>query len=70
MPGTVEEKIKSPVDRRKFLYVLGWGFIGVFLTTIFGAITRFFFPRTILEPPTRYKIGFPTQYTTGVSERL
>lgn len=70
MSGTIKEKITSPVDRRKFLYVLGWGFIGVFLTTIFGAITRFFFPRTILEPPTRYKIGFPSQYTLGVSERL
>ncbi len=70
MIGTIEKNIKSPVNRRKLLYLLGWGFIGVFLTAIFGATIRFFFPRTILEPPTRYKIGYPSQYTTGVSERL
>lgn len=70
MIGTIEKNIKSPINRRKLLYLLGWGFIGVFLTAIFGATIRFFFPRTILEPPTRYKIGYPSQYTTGVSERL
>lgn len=70
MIGTIEKNIKSPINRRKLLYLLGWSFIGVFLTAIFGATIRFFFPRTILEPPTRYKIGYPSQYTTGVSERL
>ena len=58
------------VNRRGVLYLLGWGFIGAFLTMVFGATIRFFFPRTILEPPTRYKIGYPFQYTSGVSERF
>ena len=57
-------------NRRRFLYFAGWGLIGIFLITVFGAMTRFFFPRTIFEPPTRYKIGYPFQYTLGVSERL
>ena len=61
---------ENSVNRRRLLYLLGWGFIGAFLTTVFGATIRFFFPRTIFEPPTRYKIGYPFQYTSGVSERF
>ncbi|MBM4053481.1 MAG: Rieske 2Fe-2S domain-containing protein [Planctomycetes bacterium] len=64
------EKSKTPVTRRKFLYFAGWGLIGVFVTTITGSILRFFFPRTIFEPPTRYSVGFPSQYTLGVSEKF
>lgn len=64
------EKSVAPVNRRKFLYFAGWGFIGVFVITIAGSIIRFFFPRTIFEPPTRYSIGFPSQYTLGVSEKF
>ncbi len=66
--GTKNKETQS--NRRKFLYLSGWGFIGIFLTTIFGIIVRFFSPRTIIEPPTRYKIGYPFQYTFGVSERF
>ena len=57
-------------DRRRILLAAGWGLIGIFLTTVVSAMVRFFFPRTILEPPTRYKIGFPSQYPAGVSERF
>lgn len=59
-----------PVNRRKLLYFTGWGFIGIFAATITGSIIRFFFPRTIFEPPTRYSIGFPSQYASGVSEKI
>lgn len=48
----------------------GWTCIGIFTVTFVSAITRFFFPRTIIEPPTRYKIGYPSQYPVGVSERF
>ena len=61
---------ENSVNRRRLLYLLGWGFIGAFLTMVFGATIRFFFPRTIFEPPTRYTIGYPFQYTSGVSERF
>ncbi|MCF6149535.1 MAG: Rieske 2Fe-2S domain-containing protein [Candidatus Kuenenia sp.] len=64
------EKSQIPVNRRKVLYFTGWGFIGAFVTIIAGSIIRFFFPRTIFEPPTRYSIGFPSQYTLGVSEKF
>ncbi|MFN3531264.1 MAG: ubiquinol-cytochrome c reductase iron-sulfur subunit [Candidatus Brocadia sp.] len=64
------ENLETTMNRRRFLYFTGWGFIGIFLMTLFGGVARFFFPRTIIEPPTRYKIGYPSQYTLGVSERF
>ncbi|MGQ3686195.1 MAG: QcrA and Rieske domain-containing protein [Candidatus Loosdrechtia sp.] len=66
----VTKKHNDLITRRKILYFTGWGFIGVFLTTIITSTIRFFFPRTIFEPPTRYKIGNPSQYKAGVSERF
>ncbi|MCP4254450.1 MAG: hypothetical protein GY775_13795, partial [Candidatus Scalindua sp.] len=54
------------VNRRRVLYLLGWGFIGVFLTSVVGSAIRFFFPRIIYEPPTKYKVGSPLEYTLGV----
>jgi len=66
----VTKNRENSVNRRRLLYLLGWGFIGAFLTTVFGTTIRFFFPRTIFEPPTRYTIGYPFQYTSGVSERF
>ena len=35
-----------------------------------GAAIRFFFPRILYEPPTKYKVGFPFEYSVGVSERF
>ncbi len=58
------------VSRRRILLAAGWAGIGIFVTTLLSAIARFFFPRTIIEPPTRYKIGYPSQYSEGVSERF
>jgi cytochrome b6-f complex iron-sulfur subunit len=58
------------VNRRRVLHLLGWGFMGVFMTTVVGSAIRFFFPRIIYEPPTKYKVGYPVEYTLGVSERF
>ncbi len=57
-------------NRRRALYLLGWGFIGVFMASVVGAAIRFFFPRILYEPPTKYKVGFPFEYSAGVSERF
>ncbi len=67
-----EEASTDPkaVNRRRVLCLLGWGFIGVFLTTVVGSAIRFFFPRIIYEPPTKYKVGYPGEYSLGVSERF
>ncbi|MDR4508356.1 MAG: Rieske 2Fe-2S domain-containing protein [Candidatus Brocadiaceae bacterium] len=66
----VTENVNIFVNRRRLLWLSGWGFIGVFVTALMGATIRFFYPRTLLEPPTKYKVGFPSQYPLGVSERF
>lgn len=69
----IEEETKvSPevVSRRKFFYLSGWGFIGIFLLGVVGSTIRFFYPRVLYEPPTKYKIGYPIDYAPGVSERF
>ena len=70
---TSEEKSlddSKVINRRRALYLLGWGFIGVFLASVVGAAIRFFFPRILYEPPTKYNVGFPFEYSVGVSERF
>jgi hypothetical protein len=34
------------------MYFAGWGIIGLFVVAVLGSTMRFFFPRTIFEPPT------------------
>jgi cytochrome b6-f complex iron-sulfur subunit len=52
--------------RRRFV-----GFaIGGFLTTNFLMFLRFFFPRTIFEPKTVFKIGPPSAFSLGVDTRF
>ena len=65
--GLTEDKA---VSRRKFFYFLGWGVMCLFFTAVAGSIAKFFFPRLLYEPPMRYKIGFLSDYTLGVSEKL
>ncbi len=63
----IEDKV---IGRRKLFYYLGWGIMGIFLSAVTGAIIRFFFPRLLYEPPTKYKIGFLSDYTLGVSVKF
>ena len=58
------------VGRRKFMYYGGWGVIGLFIASVLGSTVRFFFPRTLFEPPTMYTIGYLFEYAQGVSERF
>ena len=58
------------VGRRMLFYYLGWGVMCLFFTAVAGSIARFFFPRLLYEPPTRYKIGFLSEFTLGVSEKF
>ncbi len=68
-PETTNE-IERKVNRRKFMYYSGWGVIGLFIMAVLGSTIRFFFPRTLFEPPTKYAIGYPYEYVQGVSEKL
>ncbi len=55
------------VSRRMLFYYLGWGVLGIFLSAVAGSTIRFFFPRFLYEPPTKYKIGSLSDYTLGIS---
>jgi cytochrome b6-f complex iron-sulfur subunit len=52
--------------RRRFI----WTSIGAFLAANFLMFLRFFFPRTLFEPSTVFKIGYPSDFQLGVDERF
>ncbi len=56
----------AAVTRRK---VVWWMFGAFMLAQTFAAI-RFFFPRVLFEPPTKVRIGYPSDFHTGVDTRF
>ena len=48
---------------------LVWCGVAGFLTAWFLAFLRFFLPRTLFEPPTVFKIGYPSDYALGVDTK-
>jgi len=52
-------------QRRRF----AWAIVAAFLTAWFLAFFRFFLPRTLFEPPTSFKIGYPSDYGLGVDTK-
>jgi len=48
---------------------LVWCAVAAFLTAWFIAFLRFFLPRTLFEPPTVFKIGYPSDYALGVDTK-
>ncbi len=73
---TVGEETKAStvankaLSRRRFFYLIGWGFVGIYTLSVLASVIRFFFPRILYEPPTKYRVGYPLEYTVGVSERF
>jgi cytochrome b6-f complex iron-sulfur subunit len=49
---------------------LVWAAVGAFLTAWFLAFFRFFLPRTLFEPATSFKIGYPEEYGLGVDTKF
>ena len=52
-------------SRREVLERLGWSGISVFVLGSILSTCRLFFPRTIFEPPSRFKAGFPDEFQSG-----
>jgi cytochrome b6-f complex iron-sulfur subunit len=48
---------------------LVWVSVTAFLTAWFLAFFRFFLPRTLFEPATIFKIGYPSDYGLGVDTK-
>src|SRR5690242_3211559 len=51
--------------RRRFV----WSTLTAFLVTNFLMFLRFFFPRTLFEPSSKFRIGYPSDFGLGVDER-
>lgn len=47
-----------------------WASVGAFLTAWFLAFFRFFLPRTLFEPATTFKIGYPSDFGLGVDTKF
>jgi cytochrome b6-f complex iron-sulfur subunit len=58
---------QSEVNERRRRLV--WCAVTGFLTAWFLAFLRFFLPRTLFEPPTIFKIGYPSDYSLGVDSK-
>lgn len=47
-----------------------WTAVGAFLATCFLMFVRFFLPRTLFEPSTRFRIGYPSDFGFGVDTKF
>ncbi len=65
--GTESGAAPKPADkfRRRIIWSCIWGY----LAANFLMFLRFFFPRALFEPSTVFKIGYPSDYQLGVSEK-
>lgn len=52
-------------QRRRFV----WSCVAAFLAAWFISFLRFFLPRTLFEPATSFKIGYPSDYDLGVDTK-
>ena len=58
----------TPVNQMRRRLV--WSGVAAFLAAWFVAFFRFFLPRTLFEPSTVFKIGYPTDYGLGVDTKF
>jgi cytochrome b6-f complex iron-sulfur subunit len=63
----VESAPDSPVNKKRRQIV--WASVTGFLAVSFFMFLRFFLPRTISEPSSVFRIGFPSDYALGVDTK-
>jgi cytochrome b6-f complex iron-sulfur subunit len=56
---------KAEVRRRDLV----WYAVAAFIVANLVVIARFFFPRTLFEPRTRFRVGYPADYGFGVDTK-
>jgi cytochrome b6-f complex iron-sulfur subunit len=67
-PAVVVESVPdAPVNKKRRRII--WLSVSAFLTTCFLMFIRFFLPRSITEPSSTFKIGFPGDYALGVDTK-
>lgn len=53
------------ISRRELLRQMGWAGVTLFIMSSVLATCRLFYPRTVFEPPSRFKVGFPDEFQRG-----
>jgi len=66
VPATGPENSEVNQSRRS----LAWAMVAAFLTAWFIAFFRFFLPRTLFEPATSFRIGYPSDFGLGVDTKF
>jgi cytochrome b6-f complex iron-sulfur subunit len=69
------KKTAAPADAsaapiNKLRRRLSWTALVGFLAASFLMFLRFFFPRTLFEPSSKFRIGYPSDFGLGVDERF
>jgi cytochrome b6-f complex iron-sulfur subunit len=64
----VESTPDPPINKMRRRIV--WATIAGFTATLFLAMARFFLPRTLTEPSSIFRIGFPSDYSLGVDTKF
>ena len=66
-PKKATKAAKKGVSRRDFnLLALAWTFFAAAAAAGMGAMGRFMFPNVLTEPPSSFKVGFPSDFAIGV----
>ncbi len=65
MKSIFQVQKKLLLSRRDFFVKLGWGGIISFLVGSVIATAKFFFPRVLFEPPSKFLVGRPEDYLSG-----
>jgi cytochrome b6-f complex iron-sulfur subunit len=65
---TVESAAPDPVNKMRRTII--WTAVGGFLATCFMMFLRFFLPRTIFEPSTVFRVGYPSDFGFGVDTKF
>jgi cytochrome b6-f complex iron-sulfur subunit len=65
--AVVESTPDPPVNKMRRRIV--WSSVVIFLSTCFFMFLRFFLPRSILEPSSVFRVGFPSDYALGVDTK-
>jgi cytochrome b6-f complex iron-sulfur subunit len=67
-PSVVVESVPDPPVNKIRRRII-WASVAGFLTTCFLMFVRFFLPRSITEPASTFKVGFPGDYALGVDTK-
>jgi cytochrome b6-f complex iron-sulfur subunit len=66
--GVSSTASSTEIDRRRRRFA--WTLVTGFLAAWFLAFFRFFLPRTLFEPNTVFKIGYPSEFALGVDTKF